>query len=610
MSTVAIDVETVPQGASIQINGENKCRSDCRLELAPGSYQLTAVLEGFEAAASSLTVVAGNPMNVNLALAPQSGSLRLMSDLDAGTVVLDGHPAGTVQDGQFTLDRVAVGPHVVKIVSKGAEVEFPFEVVSGKEPVITGPIKAGNLLAVLVTSLGPQAKVYSNSNAKVAVNGQAQGQTGPQGLELKDVPTGEQTLSLGEGANEKRLVVSFGPAPSIAAFFKKPDVTTGTLVVSTGEDDVTVSLNGKEYRRKTSRGVLRIPTLGTVMVHVAKAGFQPEPDQKVEIRKGEEAKVMFQMKPLPKVAALQIHNGIPGTQILLDEQSLGRIGPEGTLSAANLAPGEHAVEARREGFTPKKIQRSLKAGETLSINGSELALVSASGTIRLVLVPTEATVSYRRTDESQLKTTRETTLKLEPGNYIFVVRAPNYVERTVAAALGPGETRSVEISLMKVEAPKPRPTVTWAGWSKEGEEFVRKGGNRVVVCSGPMVGTLAFTAHLVKGGGVFRSARLRWFVDEGSGNTQYEVDKRRFQAKGPAGSRTKELPKGKGEEDEKTYAIEIEIAPERIVTKVRSGGSWVTIDSHTAKVGADTKFGFVIPGNDELSISDLRFTPK
>jgi hypothetical protein len=523
---------------------------------------------------------------------------------------LDGSPVGTIQDGQFTLDRIAPGAHVVKVEGKGGVVEFPFEVVSGQQPVVTGPIKAANLLAVLVTSMGPQAKVYSNSAAKLALNGQAQGQIGTQGLDLKDVPAGDQTLSLGEGQSERRLVVSFGPAPSLTAFFKKPDVTSGTLVVSTGEDDVTVSLNGKEYRRKTSRGTLRIPALGSVVVHVAKAGFQPEPDQRVEIKKGEETKLEFKMRPLPKVAALQVHNAVPGTQILLDDQSLGRVGPDGTLSAANLPPGEHTIEARREGFVPKKVQRGLKAGETLTVGGAELALAPAAGTLRLTIAPPDATVSYRRTDETQLHTTRDTTLKLDPGSYVFVVRAPNHVERTVPATVVAGETRNVEITLTKVEVPKPKPVVTWAGWSKEGNEFVRKGGNRVVVASGPMVGTLTFTAHLVKAGGVFRGARLRWFIDDASGNTQYELDKRRFQAKGPAGSRSKDLPKEKGEEDEKTYAVEIELAPDRIVHKVRSGGSLVTIDSHPAKLSADNRFGFVIPGNDEIAISDLRFTPK
>lgn len=609
-SVVAIDVATNPPGAAIQVNGEAKCKSNCRVELAPGSYQLTAVLEGFEPGAAALNVVAGNPMTVSLSMAPQPASLRIMADMEGASVMLDGKPAGNVQDGQFALDRIAAGAHAVKIVGKGATVEFPFETVSGKPPVVTGPVKAGKMLAVLVTSMGPVAKVFSNVASKVAVNGQAQGQSSAGGLDLKDVPVGEQTLSLGEGQAEKRLVVSFGPAPAIAAFIKQPEVTTGTLVISTGEDDVTVSLNGKEWRRRTARGTLRVPVVGTVVVHVAKAGFQPEPAQKVEVKKGEEKKVSFVLKPLPRVAAMQIRGGVPGTQMFLDDQPIGRVGPDGTFSAANIPPGEHTLEARRDGFLPKRVQRSFRAGETMGIAASDIALAPAGATVHVAVTPGDATVLYRRADETQWKPASGSTLKLDPGAYVFVARSPGYSERTVSATVGAGETRSVEISLNKVEAPKPRPTLTWAGWSKEGVEFVRKGGNRVVVASGPMVGTLSFTAHLVKGGGVFRGARLRWFIDDGSGSTQYELDKRKFQAKGPAGGRSKELPKEGGDEDPKTYAIEIDLTPDRIVHKVRSGGGFVTVDSQLAKVGADNKFGFTIPGNDEISVSDLRFVPK
>ena len=40
---------------------------------------------------------------------------------------------------------------------------------------------------------------------------------------------------------------SFGPAPMLTAFLKS-DLNIGTLIVSTGEDDVKVFLNDKEYR--------------------------------------------------------------------------------------------------------------------------------------------------------------------------------------------------------------------------------------------------------------------------------------------------------------------------------------------------------------------------
>ena len=156
--TVPVDITTLPPGASIQINGEAKCKSDCRVYLAPGNYQVTAALDGFDPGATGVTVAPGNPINVRLTLASQTQTLRLFTDFDGGTVVLDGKPAGELQDGQLVLDRIANGKHAVRVIGKMAEATFAFEGASGKPPVVTGPVAATNVLAVVVTSLGPQAK--------------------------------------------------------------------------------------------------------------------------------------------------------------------------------------------------------------------------------------------------------------------------------------------------------------------------------------------------------------------------------------------------------------------------------------------------------------------
>jgi len=58
-ASVVVQVATTPPGASIRVNGEARCTSDCTLTLAPGSYQVTAFLDGYEPAASGVNLVAG-----------------------------------------------------------------------------------------------------------------------------------------------------------------------------------------------------------------------------------------------------------------------------------------------------------------------------------------------------------------------------------------------------------------------------------------------------------------------------------------------------------------------------------------------------------------------
>jgi hypothetical protein len=52
--------------------------------------------------------------------------------------------------------------------------------------------------------------------------------------------------------------------------------------------------------------------------------------------------------------------------------------------------------------------------------------------------------------------------------------------------------------------------------------------------------------------------------------------------------------------------------PDHVVHRIKNGDTWLTLDSWTeaGRNFSDGKFGFYIPGNDEISISDFKFQPK
>jgi len=58
--------------------------------------------------------------------------------------------------------------------------------------------------------------------------------------------------------------------------------------------------------------------------------------------------------------------------------------------------------------------------------------------------------------------------------------------------------------------------------------------------------------------------------------------------------------------------VQIEVATDRLVQKVRVGDDWKVMDTF-AEPGRDFtqgKFGFLIQGNDEIAISDFKFQAK
>jgi hypothetical protein len=621
-NSIPVNIRTTPPGATIQIDNETKCTSDCRITLPPGNYQVTALLDGFDPLATGVTVVPGAPINVVLNLQSQAEAVRFLTDLVSGRVFLDGQPTGQVQDGQLALDRVKNGKHTAKIVGRDGETSFSFELAAGKAPVITGPITANGLLTVLVAGFGNQARVYTSTPQKIALGDQPQGEAGPNGLDLKNVTAGDHDLTIGEGPDAKKMVLPFGPAPALTAFVKS-DVNSGTLVVVTGEDDATVFVNDKEQKRKTQRGQLRILALGDVAVHIEKDGFQPVAEQRATIAKGEEKRMEFKLVPLPQVAALQVHGAAPGTEVFMGDRRLGVIGADGSLSAGNLAPGDHVVELRREGFANKRILKTFKAGEPVALTPADLAMMATTGVIRVTANPPEAQVTYRHSDETQSHNVREPNLKLESGSYVFTAKASGYIDKVERVQLAAGETRNLELALTKMPAPvtaksSPVAVADWSksGWAMEDGAWTRKGGGFIVIKPGPVNGTINFTAELRKGGGFLRGVgKIRWFVDftNSKNYAVFELDKKNFQSKDVREGRAFDRERTQHNSGElRSVEIQVEVAGDRVTNRMRVGQQWVVLDSWTepGRDFTDGKFGFLVPGNDEIGISNFHYVPR
>ena len=630
-ATVPVDIATTPPGAAVRMaaqqpsggGSEATCTSNCRLALAPGTYQVFATLDGFEPVASAVSVTAGHPAAVSLTLQPQAQSVRLLTDLSQGKVVVDGRPPVDLQEGQLVLDKVAPGAHTLKVTGPNGDASFSFEIADARLPAVAGPPRARNMIAVLVASFGKQARVVTNTGPwKLTVNGQPQSDAGPAGTDVTSFQPGVNELVVGEGRDRHNMSESFGATPMLTAFLKT-DVNAGTLIVSTGQDDVRVFLNDKEYRGRTQRGQLRVQTLGKVAVRVAKSGFQDEPAQTVEVPKGAEVRLQFDLKPKPQFGSLQIRGAMAGAEVLIDQKSAGTVGPDGSFSLSAIQPGDHMIELRREQHLPKRLQRSFHAGQAVVLTPADVTLAVANGTIRLTRNPASATIAYRRSDETESHEARGNQIELPPGSYAFSASAPGFIESTKRVQLAAGENREVEFTLARERPAATPPPVAASGmaefedaegWKKEGDSWAHKGGG-FVPYKLPPKGVFTFTVQLLKGGGVFRGGQIRWCLQylDPKNYLLYEMDRKNFWAgvieKGKRFERVKE-PHNLG--NQKAFTIQIEVAPDRLVQKLRVGDEWKVLDTFV-EPGRDFtqgKFGFLIQGNDEIAISDFKFLPK
>jgi hypothetical protein len=147
-------------------------------------------------------------------------------------------------------------------------------------------------------------------------------------------------------------------------------------------------------------------------------------------------------------------------------------------------------------------------------------------------------------------------------------------------------------------------------WAQEGSWQVRQGGNYVLFGHQPLNGVFTFTSAILKGG------RLRWVVNyaDTRNHVLMEMDSDDYWRKIVSNGRTRELFKAKHGVDKKQgyWTISIDLIANTLTHKVFRGGSWTTLDTWTVNDQDFTsgKFGFYIPGNDRVGVSNFSFTPR
>jgi len=618
-SGVGVDVVTSPPGAIILINKEVRGTSNLRLDLPPGSYSIEALLEGYKPETATFSVEEGRPATVSLTLLPLQASLRLVADLEAVEASLDGRPLSGLQEGEVVLDELAPGDYTLKVTGRHGEAVVPFRLTPGEPPALTGAVEAKELVAITVAKFGKTARITCNcAPAKVSIDGREAGLLETSGLDLAELSTGVHELVVGEGDSARKIAIEMGPAPGLSVFLKS-DRNVGTLVVVAGEDDVTVFLNDRPMRRPTRRGQLRISNLAVQQyrVRVAKDGFEQEPEQTAQISKGQETTVRFELRPLPQAASLQIRGGVAGASVLLDGKPVGTLQADGSFSMS-LAPGEHTIELRKESYKHRRIQKQFPAGATVQLAGAEVAMERGLGMLRLKVSPSGARVMIRGKSEpaARARLVAEESISLPEGSYVLTASAPKHADYSTSVEIEVDEVKNLEVRLKplaeEVKVRQPHGMSEWdepGAWTLEDAWHMRQGGNFVTYGITPLTGTVQFTALLRRG------RRLQWFASykDAKNYVLFQIDNRNFYRHQVVNGRQTELAKVPHIEiTNDMYTLRMDVTATSITHMLRIGDKWVALDTWTdsSRAFPEGKFGFLLPGRDQIGLSNFAFYPK
>jgi tetratricopeptide (TPR) repeat protein len=614
--TVLVSVQSSPPGATLIVDGQDCGVSNCQLELSAESHRVEARLAGYQPAAISFEAGNGAPAQpVVVTLLPLPPVLHLSSDLASGQVTLDGKRIGELEDGSFDreLSELSPGEHTLRLSSAGTFATISFEAPAGAAPRYTAPPRVSSLKGVVIASLGSVAHVFgTEAGAAVRVDGQPAGALGGEPLVLENLSQGPHELILGSGKDERKIVFDTTESPLLAAFLNS-DRNVGSLYVAAGQDDVTIFLNGTEYRRKTARGRRLIYLYPKQYeVRVEKEGFRTPAVQIAEVRKGEEVRLEFELTPLPQTAILRVINGVPGTEVSIDGQVRGVI-RSGLFTLPSIEPGKHVIRLARENYKAAEIERQFGSRATVEVDGT---LESAVGTLEIQINPAgaDSRLTLQREGEGAPRVVTEKTLQLPPGNYVVQASAPGFQDGTATVRVFVDQTRAVTLTLRRREEPKPSvPTVTladWerAGWRREEKLLVRRGGDFVAAGSGG-AGRYTFTALLQKG------RRLEWAVNyfNQDNHVLYQLGKdflHRTEVTRGKRSRTVKIPHRM--RWEAPLSVEVIVRPDAIIHRVLVGSEWVELDNWKQPGSNFTvgKFGFHIPGRDQVGLSQFAFVPE
>ena len=376
----------------------------------------------------------------------------------------------------------------------------------------------------------------------------------------------------------------------------------GTLLVVAGQDNAKVFLNGKLQRQLTQAGQLRLPNLELkdYVVQVSKSGFQDPPQQKVRIRKGEQARLIFNLQPQPRLASLTIQGGAPGTTVLVDQTLVGTIQPDGTLSISTVNPGDHTVELRKERFKPRQFKKHFVMGGTISLAAADAALEASPGELTITFAPVDAKVAIVKGELLKVVSSG-VPLNLPAGTYTLTARTGERITRSSTLEVIAGQSKTLDLSLA------PSGMSKWddpGAWQHERDSFIRKGGDFVLYGVVPASGTFVFSAMLIKG------HLLQWVLNytDPKNYVLFQMDDNNFyRTVIRNGQRTDEI-KLADKGDKKSFrTLQIRVRSTEIVHQIKHGDSWTLLDRWT-QPGADLslgKFGFYLPGNDQVALSSF-----
>ncbi len=273
--------------------------------------------------------------------------------------------------------------------------------------------------------------------ARVSVDGRAIGGTlGPTPIRVTDLQPGRHQVRVQrEGYNdfEQWVEVGGGQLVRIAAVLERAAPDTGSVLVS-GPSGAPVFMDGTA--RGSTPTVIEGVAVGPHTIEIRPPGQQVF-STTVTVLAGQRATVSM---PTQQGGRLRVITTAPGAVISVDGEALG----PSPVTAENLAPGEHIVEATADGYESARQTVTITAGQQRVVSLDLAAIQGEAGRIVVRANVDGATVLIDNEERGSAPVVANVTA----GPHAVVVRADGHQEYSTTCETGPGQNCEVEATLV------------------------------------------------------------------------------------------------------------------------------------------------------------------
>ena len=605
----SLPLRVTPPRAEVMLDGAPAPLHDGALAAKPGTYLIEVRSPGYKPFTRSVGIGAGDNTPLDIALVPLPPVIRIETDFQSGSVLLDGKSAGSLEGGQFSLDAPE-GSHVIAIAAPdGNRYYFPFSLGHNSSWTVGAPNTLAYGTPVVAAFGGDGARIVCGHSglAFQLDRGEAAACT-RLGTDLRAVSAGDHSLTILE---QSRTIgahtIAYGGNPLLAAF-----VITGAqfggLVVKGNQDQFEIAVNGYTSKRPAEEGHWRrLLRPGNYTVVVNKPGFAATPSSAlVSIKPGMDTVQQVTFAPVPVLATLRLRSQ-PGAEVVLNGKSAGTVPDSGVLQIPQIPAGRVEVQVARKGFADAQQTFTLGPGE----NARTISLQQLGTKLNWTVDPGDAKVSYTAQGDPTRHAVAGTAIELPPGTYHFEASAPGRVPDSATVTVAGGETRTLAFRL-GVPRPPPATKENWGGWETQDGWLVRANPGPSFRSLPEDVAHVAFEAKWERqkslthwfGGSlnvVFRSAN-------GARSVTFRIGEHGISWNSVAG----------GERREGRFAVNLSKSLEAARADIQPSGVALTINgTRLAAVGPDLslgakplQFGFIIDPDQVVQVRDIRITAQ